>query len=80
MLEPTLSLPNAEWRYLALLTSIGFSFSFVLRTRSQVLIRRLALTMVCVTLAGGVGVLAGGPIHPVLQEWVRMLIGKSPQS
>lgn len=64
---------------LASLTSIAFSFSFVLRTRNRVLIRRLAYTMVCVTLAGALGLLLAGPIHPMLEGWVHLLLGKSPQ-
>jgi uncharacterized membrane protein (DUF4010 family) len=58
---------------LASLTSLAFSLSFVLRTRNRALIGRLALSVVCVTLAGVVGVLAWGPVHPLLQHWILMM-------
>ncbi len=65
---------------LASLTSIAFSLSFVLRSGNRILIRRLAYTMVAITAAGAAGLIVGGPIHPLLQAWVLMLAGKSPQS
>jgi uncharacterized membrane protein (DUF4010 family) len=58
---------------LASLTSIAFSLSFVLRTRNRPLIRRLAWSMVCVTAAGGLGMMVWGPVHPVVQRWILMI-------
>ena len=58
---------------LASFTSIAFSLSFVLRTRERALVRRLALAMALVTLAGIAGLLAGGLLQPVVEDWVLHL-------
>lgn len=58
---------------LASLTSIAFSLSFVLRTGNRPLIRRLAYSMVCVTVAGVIGMMIWGPVHPVVQRWILMI-------
>ena len=58
---------------LASLTSIAFSLSFVLRTRNRPLIRRLAWSMLVVAIAGVVGLIAWGPVHPLLQRWILMI-------
>ncbi|MCC6198038.1 MAG: MgtC/SapB family protein [Burkholderiales bacterium] len=55
---------------LASFTSLVFSLSFVLRTRSRLLIRTLAVSMVAVGLAGVVGLL----ISQKAQPWVMQLL------
>lgn len=57
---------------LASFTSIAFSLSFVLRTRNQALVRRLAMSMVLIAIAGIVGLLLG---H-VVQPWVEPVLGR----
>ena len=54
----------------ASLTSIAFSLSFVLRTRNRLLIGNLALAMVCIALAGLVGVLSWELLRPWLEPWL----------
>jgi len=58
---------------LASLTSLAFSLSFVLRTHNRALIRRLAIAMVCIAIAGVIGMLIWGPVHPALQRWILMI-------
>ncbi|WP_051237633.1 MgtC/SapB family protein [Ottowia thiooxydans] len=55
---------------LASFTSIAFSLSFVLRTRNPALVRKLAVSMVLITIAGVVGLLLG---H-LFQPWVAQMI------
>lgn len=55
---------------LASFTSIAFSLSFVLRTRCRPLIARLASAMLCVAVAGVVGVLAWSSVHPLFSRWI----------
>jgi uncharacterized membrane protein (DUF4010 family) len=58
---------------LASFTSIAFSLSFVVRSGSPALVRRLTLAMVCVALAGAVGLLAWGSVHPWVARWIPQL-------
>ncbi|MBX3655118.1 MAG: MgtC/SapB family protein [Ramlibacter sp.] len=53
---------------IASFTSLAFSLSFVLRTRQHLLIRKLATAMVCVALAGLLGVLTGDALRPMLSH------------
>jgi len=55
---------------LASFTSVVFSLSFVLRSRSAALIRRLALSMLCIAVAGLAGLLLGHYAEP----WVGPLL------
>ncbi|MFO1294553.1 MAG: DUF4010 domain-containing protein [Rubrivivax sp.] len=55
---------------LASFTSVVFSLSFVLRSRSAALIRRLALSMLCIAAAGLAGLLLGHFAEP----WVGPLL------
>ncbi|GMV48054.1 MAG: hypothetical protein AMXMBFR66_34520 [Pseudomonadota bacterium] len=55
---------------LASFTSVVFSLSFVLRSRSTALIRRLALSMLCIAAAGLAGLLLGHYAEP----WVGPLL------
>jgi len=55
---------------LASFTSIAFSLSFVLRTRNPALVRRLAMSMVLIAIAGIVGLLLGHLVQP----WVEPLL------
>jgi len=55
---------------LASLTSIAFSLSFVLRTRDPALVRRLALSMVLIAIAG----LAGLALGHLAQPWAAPLL------
>jgi len=57
---------------LASFTSIVFSLSFVLRSRSGALIRQLALSMLLIAAAGLVGLLAG----QFMQPWVGALLSR----
>ncbi|MGB3066931.1 MAG: DUF4010 domain-containing protein [Ottowia sp.] len=57
---------------LASFTSIAFSLSFVLRTRDQALVQRLAVSMVLIAIAGVVGLLLGHLVQP----WVAPLLGR----
>ena len=58
---------------LASLASIAFSLSFVLRTRNRQLIRRIGYAMLSITIAGVIGLLVWGPVHPMLQRWILAL-------
>ncbi len=55
---------------LASFTSIAFSLSFVLRTHHRGLITRLATAMVCVAVAGLIGVLIWDSIYPYVLLWI----------
>lgn len=57
---------------LASFTSIAFSLSFVLRTRNPALVRRLAMSMVLIAIAGIVGLLLGHLVQP----WVEPVLGR----
>ena len=54
---------------LASFTSIAFSLSFVLRSGNRELIRRLAATMICVALAGTLGLAISDTAYPIVKEW-----------
>ena len=69
-LSPTVAGTGAV---LASFTSIAFSLSFVLRTRNRDLLVRLATAMVCVAVAGLVGVLIWGSVHPFFARWIPQL-------
>jgi len=58
---------------LASFTSIAFSLSFVLRTRNAALIRRLAAAMVCIALAGLIGLLAWEQVRPWISPWIAAI-------
>ena len=58
---------------LASFTSISFSLSFVLRTRNRALITRLASAMVCVAIAGLIGVLVWDTARPWVARWFPQL-------
>jgi uncharacterized membrane protein (DUF4010 family) len=55
---------------LASFTSIAFSLSFVMRTHNRALVARLASAMLCVALAGVVGVFAWGSVRPLVSRWI----------
>lgn len=55
---------------LASFTSIAFSLSFVLRSGQRELIRRLAATMVCVALAGTLGLALSDTMQPLAEKWL----------
>ena len=61
---------------LASFTSIVFSLSFVLRSRSGALIRQLALSMLLIAAAGMVGLLAGQFVQP----WLGALLSQMESS
>jgi uncharacterized membrane protein (DUF4010 family) len=63
---------------LASFTSLVFSLTFVLRTRHQQLIRSLATAMLCVALAGVLGLLASGVARPWLSSWGARLSTPAP--
>ena len=69
-LSPTVAGTGAV---LASFTSIAFSLSFVLRTRNRTLIGRLATAMVCVAVAGAVGVLIWDSAYPHVSRWIPQL-------
>ncbi|KQW01285.1 MgtC/SapB family protein [Rhizobacter sp. Root1221] len=58
---------------LASFTSIAFSLSFVMRSGSPELVRRLTVAMACVALAGVVGLLAWGTVQPWVSRWIPQL-------
>lgn len=58
---------------LASFTSMAFSLSFVLRTRNKALIARLASAMLCVAVAGIVGVVAWGTVRPLVSRWIPQI-------
>ena len=58
---------------LASFTSIAFSLSFVLRSGNRELIRRLAATMICVALAGTLGLAISDTAYPVMKEWLPQI-------
>lgn len=58
---------------IASFTSIVFSLSFVLRTRSRALIGKLTLVMLCVAIAGLLGVTAREQLTPVIERWLPLL-------
>lgn len=66
-LSPTVAGTGAV---LASFTSIVFSLSFVLRTRSRGLIGRLAGAMACIALAGLAGVAASQAVQPWVAQWL----------
>ena len=55
---------------IASFTSIAFSLSFVLRSRSPRLIARLGLAMLLIAASGLLGALAWGHLQPWVQEWL----------
>lgn len=62
---------------LASFTSIAFSLSFVLRKHNRDLIGRLASAMVCVAVAGIIGMLVWDIVHPFMLNWIPQLEGKA---
>ena len=58
---------------LASFTSIAFSLSFVVRSGSPALVRRLTVAMACVVFAGVVGLLAWGTVQPWVSRWIPQL-------
>lgn len=62
---------------LASFTSIAFSLSFVLRKHNRALIGRLASAMVCVAVAGIIGMLVWDIVHPFMLHWIPQLGGKT---
>lgn len=66
-LSPTVAGTGAV---LASFTSIAFSLSFVLRTKNTALIRRLATAMVCIAVAGLIGLLAWDQVRPWVSPWI----------
>lgn len=57
-------------------TSIAFSLSFVLRSGNTALIKRLATAMICVALAGVVGLAVWDTVYPVVAQWFPQIAGK----
>ncbi len=72
-LSPTVAGTGAV---LASFTSIAFSLSFVIRSGNSTLIRRMAIAMICVTLAGVVGLAVWDTLHPLAAQWIPQLEGK----
>ncbi len=60
---------------LASLTSLGFSMSFVLRTRTPALIGRVSTAMLCIAAAGVVGLVAWHVGQPLAARLVPALAG-----
>lgn len=58
---------------IASLTSLAFSFSFVLRSGDRRLIRQLAMTMVVIAAAGGLGVLLASVLRALLGPWIEAI-------
>jgi uncharacterized membrane protein (DUF4010 family) len=71
-LSPTVAGTGAV---LASFTSIVFSLSFVLRTRSRALIGRLAAAMACIALAGLAGITLSQVVQPWVAQWLPNLAG-----
>ncbi len=61
---------------LASFTSIAFSLSFVIRSGNSKLIRRLAIAMIGITLAGIVGLAVWDTLYPLAIQWIPQLDGK----
>lgn len=55
---------------LASLTSIAFSMSFVLRTRERRLTSKLCAAMLCIAVAGGIGLAGWHLVLPVVRSWL----------
>lgn len=62
---------------LASFTSIVFSLSFVLRKHNRALIGRLVSAMVCVAVAGIIGMLVWDIVHPFMLHWIPQLETKA---
>lgn len=58
---------------IASLTSLAFSFSFVLRSGDRTLVRRLMLAMLVIAAAGGLGVLLASVLRTLLGPWIEAL-------
>ncbi|MBH1965275.1 MAG: MgtC/SapB family protein [Comamonadaceae bacterium] len=58
---------------LASFTSIAFSLSFVLRTRNPALVRKLALSMVMIAIAGLCGLLLGHLVEPWVEQILKLM-------
>jgi uncharacterized membrane protein (DUF4010 family) len=58
---------------IASLTSLAFSFSFVLRSGDRPLVRRLMLSMLAIAAAGGLGMLLASVLRALLGPWVEAL-------
>jgi hypothetical protein len=54
-----------------------FSLSFVLRKHNRALIGRLVSAMVCVAVAGIIGMLVWDIVHPFMLHWIPQLDGKA---
>ena len=61
---------------IASFTSLAFSLSFVLRSRNRALIGRLSLAIVCVALAGLVGLILWDTLHPFVSNWLPQIEGR----
>ncbi|MCC7152207.1 MAG: MgtC/SapB family protein [Rubrivivax sp.] len=58
---------------IASLTSLAFSFSFVLRSGDRPLVRRLMLSMLAIAAAGGLGMLLASVLRALLGPWIEAL-------
>lgn len=71
-LSPTVAGTGAV---LASFTSIAFSLSFVLRSGNSTLIRRLAAAMICVAVAGVIGLIVWDTVLPLAVQWFPQIEG-----
>ncbi|SEL39921.1 Uncharacterized membrane protein, DUF4010 family [Roseateles sp. YR242] len=62
---------NGAW--LASLTSLAFSLSFVMRTHHRALITKLMLATACIAVAGGAGIVLRWLVEPWVSHWVAAL-------
>ncbi|MCZ2291312.1 MAG: DUF4010 domain-containing protein [Burkholderiales bacterium] len=58
---------------IASLTSLAFSFSFVLRSGDRKLVRQLATAMIVIAAAGGLGVLLASVLRALLGPWIEAI-------
>jgi uncharacterized membrane protein (DUF4010 family) len=62
---------------IASFTSLAFSLSFVLRSRNRALIGRLSMAIICVALAGLIGLVVSDTLHPFVSNWLPQLEGRA---
>jgi uncharacterized membrane protein (DUF4010 family) len=62
---------------IASFTSLAFSLSFVLRSRNRALIGRLSMAIICVALAGLIGLVVSDTLHPLVFNWLPQIEGRA---
>jgi uncharacterized membrane protein (DUF4010 family) len=67
------SLVAGHGAVIASLTSLAFSFSFVLRSGDRRLMRQLMTAMILIAAAGGLGVLLASVLRDLLGPWIEAL-------